>query len=253
LPAAGPSQAAKISAALSSAASMVDADRSDFDEADVAARVAEHCRPLDPRGLADVGRGNFDMLAARAESLRSRAPFAPRLPQAPSARERSLRHYMASFGIECPPRAEGEREKTVVSMAHAFDKLLGQKLRASVVYVWGPAPEETSVLGRAVRKLRARHIEVRWIQPAIDLTPTAEGSVQEAVYAAVSERAELAQERAVRVLKRLGAKQPKLRRATSAQGEPIPATTEGRLLVRPDEPDESPPSSAPPSSKTGAA
>ena len=254
-PATGPSQASKISAALSSAASTVDADRSDLDEADVAARVAEHCRPLDPRGLSDVGRGNLDMLAARAEALRTRAPFAPRLPQGASARERSLRHYLASFGIECPPRAEGERDKSALALAHSFDKVMREKLRPSIVYVWAPAPDEGTVLALAVRKLRARHVVVRWLQPTIDLgsDEAARDDVREAVHAAVSERAAIAEERGARTLKRLGAKPVTLRRSMSTQGEPIPAAPAGRLLVRPDEADDAPPSSAPPTSKSGGA
>src|SRR5262249_61123519 len=104
-------QAIRLAAALASAASMVDADRSDLDEHEVAQRVAEHARPLDPRGLADIPKGNLDQLAARGESLRARAPFAPRLPYAKAAREQHLRHYLAAFGVEVPPRLDGEREK----------------------------------------------------------------------------------------------------------------------------------------------
>ena len=185
--------------------------------------------------------------------LRGRAPFAPRLPQAPSARERSLRHYLASFGVECPPRTEGERDKTAIAMAHAFDKVMREKLRPSVVYVWAPAPEEGTVLAQAVRSLRARHVEIRWLQPFIDLLTIESDKVAEAVYAAVRDRAMIAEERGARMLKRLGAKPAALRRATTPLGEPIPATTGGRLLVRPDDGDESPPSSAPPPSKSGTA
>jgi uncharacterized protein (DUF58 family) len=211
-PGTGPSQAAKIAAALASTASMVDADRSDLDETEVAQRVAEHARPLDPRGLGDIPRGNLDMLAARAEMLRTRAPFAPRLPQAPSARERSLRHYLASFGIECAPRSEGERDKTAAAIAGAIDKMMREKLRPSIVYVWAPAPNAPTLLGQAVRKLKNRHVDVRWLQPAIDLEPAPGDLVQGAVFDAVRVRAEVAQERGARVLKKLGARAATLRR-----------------------------------------
>ena len=216
-PGTGPSQAAKIAAALASTASMVDADRSDLDESEVAQRVAEHARPLDPRGLSDIPRGNLDMLAARAEVLRTRAPFAPRLPFAPSARERSLRHYLASFGIESAPRSEGERDKTAASIAAAIDKMLRDKLKPSIVYVWAPAPNAPTVLGQAVRKLRNRHVDVRWLQPAIDLEPTPGDAVQDAVFEAVRVRAEVAQERGARVLKKLGARPATLRRVIPAE------------------------------------
>ena len=238
-PATGPSQASKIAAALASAASMVDADRSDLDEAEVAARVAEHARPLDPRGLADVPRGNVDLLAARAEMLRTRAPFAPRLPFGATARERALRHYLASFGIESAPRTEGERDKTAATMAQAFDKLLGEKLRPSIVYAWAPAPEEGSPLAQSVRRLRGRHVDVRWVQPAVDLAPVDLDAVRAADYEAVRARAELAEQRGARILKKLGARPSALRRA-AGQDTP-PALTTGRLLADPN--DASPPSS----------
>jgi hypothetical protein len=226
---------------------MIDADRSDLDEADVAARVAEHARPLDPRGLADIVRGNLDMLAARAELLRARAPFAPRLPFAATARERSLRHYLASFGVECPPRTEGEHDKSAISLGHAFDKIMREKLRPSIVYVWSPAPDDGTTFAQAVRKLRGRHIEVRWLQPTIDLAlPDGEhDAVKDAVYAAVKTRAEVAQQRGQRLLKRIGAKPAALRPAT--HGDPI-QPAQRRLLASPDDLDDMPPSSAPPPS-----
>ncbi len=241
-PATGPLQASRIAAALASAASMVDADRSDLDEADVAARVAEHARPLDPRGLADIPRGNLDMLAARAELLRTRAPFAPRLPFGPTARERSLRHYLASFGIECAPRTEGEHDKTVVALSQAFDKVMREKLKPSVVYVWAPAPEEGSVLAHSVRRLRQKHVDVRWLQPAIDLALEAgeSNAVKQAIYDAVRVRAEVVRGRGVRALRRLGARPATLRRASS-DAEARPITNTGKLLADPN--DASPPSS----------
>lgn len=232
-PATGPSQASRIAAALASAASTVDADRSNLDEAEVAARVAEHARPLDPRGLADIGRGDLDSLAARAELLRTRAPFAPRLSFGSTARERTLRHYLASFGIECPPRTEGERNKTVLALAQALERAMGEKLRPSIVYVWSPAPEEGTLLAQAIRKLRGRHVDVRWVQPSMNLGPTdaERNPVKEAVFDAVRMRAELSMERGARVLRRLGARPSTLRRAAEA----LP-TTSGRLLADPAEP-----------------
>jgi len=249
-PATGPSQAARIAAALASAASTIDADRSDLDEADVAARVAEHARPLDPRGLADIPRGNLDMLAARAELLRSRAPFAPRLPFGATARERALRHYLASFGIESPPRTEGERDKSVVALAQALDRAMREKIKPSVVYAWAPAPEEGTMLAQSVRRMRARHVEVRWLQPAVDLALPADDrdAVKSAVYDAVRARAEVVRERGARAIKRLGARAATLRRAHS--NDAVPITNTGKLLADPN--DASPPSSEVPDVTNGA-
>lgn len=209
-PAAGAGQAVKIAAALTSAASMIDADRTELDEWEVAQRVAEHARPLDPRGLADVPRSNLDMLAARAEALRSRAPFAPRLPFGRSAREQTLRHYIASFGVEVPPRTDGEREKTHAVLAGALDKVMKEKLRASVVYVYSPAPGPTSELLPVLRRLRARRVEIRWMVPAFErvVGPRSEDAplvtVNDAVEDAVRLRALAARARAERILRGLG-------------------------------------------------
>ena len=79
-PGSGGAHAMRLAAALASAASMVDADRCELDEHEVAQRVAEHARPREARGRTDLAKGDLDQLATRAGVLRTRAPFAPRLP-----------------------------------------------------------------------------------------------------------------------------------------------------------------------------
>jgi uncharacterized protein (DUF58 family) len=231
VPGGGGAQAMRIAAALASAASMVDSDRCDLDEHEVAQRVAEHARPLDARGLADVPKGNLDMLAARAETLRGRAPFAPRMPYARAAREQRLRHYLASFGIEVPPRVDGEREKTDQAMAAALEKLCADKARPSIVHVWGPPPGKSSPIGKSLRRLKARHAEVRWTVPAFDqsvgasdVAPEILASVRDVVEDAVRLRARVSRGRADRLLRKLGVKpQAVLRRL--ALPAPAPAAS----------------------------
>jgi uncharacterized protein (DUF58 family) len=206
-PATGAAHALRLAAALASAASMVDADRCDLDDTELAHRVAEHARPLDPRGLTDLPRGDLDALAARAESLRSRAPFAPRLPHAATPRERSFRHYLAAFGIEVPPRAEGEVERTSLALAGSIEKLLKEKLRPSIVHVWAPPPRAGSQLAAALRRARQRRIDVRWIvagtreEEAWAQAPT---DVRQAVQGAVETRTHAARARGERLLRKLG-------------------------------------------------
>ena len=211
VPETGTQQAAKIVAALASTASTVDADRCELDEVELAARVAEHLRPLDPRGLADVPRGNLDALAVRAEAMRGRAPFAPRLPQGASPREQRLRHYLAAFGVEVPPRVEGEREKAELQLADVLARIGDEKkVKASIVHVWAPPPgPESAGLERAARKLRARRIELRWEMPAFEpaLVHTDDpASVEDVVKAAVRLRVRASQVRAERALRGIGAK-----------------------------------------------
>lgn len=210
-PAKGGAQALRIAAALASAASMVDTDRSELDEAEVAARVAEHARPLDPKGLSDVPRGNLDMLTARAEALRGRAPFAPRLPQANSPREQRLRLYLAAFGVELPPRMDGELEKAEETLRGILERLATVKPRATILHVWGPAPTHGRGpldLAVALRTLKRRRVELRWTLPAPlhrgegpEAMPT---SVDSAVAEAVRLRGEVARQRGEELLRRLG-------------------------------------------------
>ncbi len=227
-PASGAAHGAKISAALASSASMVDADRTELDEYEVAQRVSEHARPLDAAGLADVARGDLDKLAARAELLRTRAPFAARKPFSRTPREEKLRHYLASFGLEVPPRIEGERDKTETCIASAFERTLETKPRPSLVHVWGAAPASLGTgaaspgavaLRRALARLRSRRVEVQWtlaplegsvIKEQDSLRMTMPGTTQVALRHAVEDavllRLRAARRRDERGLRRLGVK-----------------------------------------------
>jgi len=207
-PAEGTAHGVVIARALASASSVVDADRSELDETLVASRVAEHARPLDPLGLADLRKGDFDALARRAEELRAHAPFVPRVPFAPTPRERMLRHYLAAFGIESPPRADGERERSEASLAVALEQLAGQKPRPSHVHVWAPAPARAETMTQALARLRAARARVLWTLPAFEsgvgADPSRRSPVADAVDEAVRVRAKAARWRGERLLRRLG-------------------------------------------------
>jgi len=207
-PAQGAAQGAAIAAALASAASCIDADRSELDEDGVAQRVAEHARPLDPRGLADVGRGDLDALAHRADQLRSKAPFAPRPAFARTPREQALRHYLAAFGIESPPRAEGERDGTEAMLAQVLGQIVTERPRPSVLYIWAMPPARPQATAKAIAKLRARRVEMRWSIPPLDAAVGAErerrSRIADVVDDAVRARARAMVSRGERVLRRLG-------------------------------------------------
>ncbi len=217
-PATGPAHAVRLAAALASSATMVDADRTELDETEIAFRVAEHARPLDARGLVDVPRGNLDLLAVRSEALRTRAPFAPRVPFAKSQREQRLRHYLAAFGVDVPPRLEGERAKTQAMLLEVLDTLGKEKKRASIVHVWAPvdaglqggtSPEKLEPLRRVIGRLRARRVEVRWSIPRLEESVDLGGGgparpIDEIVVEAVRLRARLAASRAEGALRRAG-------------------------------------------------
>lgn len=229
LPDSGAAQSSKILAALSSTASAVDSDRCELDEAELAARVAEHLRPLDPRALTDVPRGNLDALATRAEAMRVRAPFAPRLPQAATPREQRLRHYLAAFGIEVPPRMDGERDKSETQLGVVLEKIAREKKKkASIVHVWAPPPGPTNeAIERAVRRLRGRQVEVRWTLPAFEpaLDEGDGETVADVVRGAVRQRVRASQARAERTMRAMGVRSrgPELRRRAAPTLRALPA------------------------------
>lgn len=164
----GMAQALAIAGALASTSSVIDVDRSEIDEVQVGRLVAEHARPLDPRGLSDVPSRKLDALTGRAEQLRVSAPFATRVPFAPTPRERALRHYLASFGIETPPRTEGERSQSEATLVRVLERLASERPRGNVVHVWSPAPSNATAIRAAVSLLRRRGVAVRWTLPQFE-------------------------------------------------------------------------------------
>ena len=204
----GAAHAAAIASALASATSCVDADRSELDESDVAQRIADHARPLDPLGLADLTKGDLDALARRADQLRTRAPFAPRAGFARTPREQTFRQYLSAFGIESPPRVDGERDGSEAMLAHVLAKIATEKPRASVVCVWAVPPARPQATARAIALLRSRRIELRWTVPPLDAAVSARqewrSPIANAVDDAVRVRARAMAVRGERALRRLG-------------------------------------------------
>jgi uncharacterized protein (DUF58 family) len=220
----GPAQEVEICSVLAQATSTIDADRSDLDEAEVASRVLEHMRPLDPASARRVRSSELDRIARRAERLRARAPMTSREPFAPTARERALRRYLEAFGIGSPPRMEPERSRTDAQLAEALKALRSTKPRPSVIYMWSPPPDPArrAELQRALRKHPRRRIDLRWItmDPTASL-PTG-GTLQSAVAFAVAERAEVARARGERALRRFGVKVEQLRSRAAKPLDPTP-------------------------------
>ncbi len=209
-PEVGAAHAHALAAALASAANVIDVDRSELDEAEVARLVAEHARPLDPQGLADVPGRSLDALAERAEQLRANAPFATRVPFAPTARDRTLRHYLASFGVETPPRIDGERERTEPTLARVLDRFATEKPHPSIVHIWAPAPRHWAGMAKPVAALRRRGVDSRWTLPAFEAGLEGEdvagrgAALADVVDEAVRIRARASRAKGERALRRLG-------------------------------------------------
>ncbi|HEY0468353.1 MAG TPA: DUF58 domain-containing protein, partial [Polyangiaceae bacterium] len=205
----GPTHTTRILQALSQAATFVDADRSGLDEADVAARVLEHMRPLDPSAAERVRSSELDRIARRADRLRARAPFEAYEVLSGSRRERSLRRYLLAFGLSCPARLEPERPRTDQELTRVLAEISRGKPRPSLIYVWSPTPDPTSrgALERALaHQLRRRH-ELRWVPMRFDLDlEGAAPGTPGPVLTALAAQAKAAHERGLSALAHLGIK-----------------------------------------------
>jgi uncharacterized protein (DUF58 family) len=210
----GTAHTARILQVLSQSASFVDSDRSGLDEADVAARVLEHMRPLDPSSAERVRSNELDRIARRADRLRARAPFEAREVASNSRRERSLRRYLLAFGLSSPVRLEPDRQRTDVELARVLAEISRAKPRPSLIYVWSPTPDPTSrsTLERALATQAKRRHELRWVPMRFDLDlDRAAPQTSDAVLAALETQARASHERGLRALGRLGIRVERLR------------------------------------------
>jgi uncharacterized protein (DUF58 family) len=203
----GVTHAAHLIEKLVQVTGCMDADRSGLDESELAVRVIEHMRPLDPVLAAHVHGSELDRIARRAEKLRQRAPFPDVITQAPTQRERSLRRYLASFGISSPARVDPERVRVDVEMVRLMERLRHQRAKPSLIYMWSDAPDETGrpALTRSLAERKRRGLTWKWLllRPslgnALDDSPKARAARD-----AFTLRQKLANEKGERSLNRLG-------------------------------------------------
>jgi uncharacterized protein (DUF58 family) len=203
-----PKHGHKLHEAMAHLTGTYDADRSDWDESEVALRVYEHLRPLDPKGLSDMSRRDFDTLVRRAMNMLGKAPFTPPLPDGTSKREQRLRQYLAAFGIMSPARYEPDRPKTDLTIAQVLEKLLRIKPKVSCLYIASPPPLQIAEVVRiGIKKVQRKGAEIRWISPM--MAPSVESIVDARPESMVLARAmvngsKIARDRAEKGLRRLG-------------------------------------------------
>ena len=180
-PARGGADLDRLGAVWLEAADHYGADRCGLPIDDLLRLGIEHARPLDPAGLADLPKGDIDRLLSRLEGLRVRAPFQGPSPHAASlneGRDRLVRHYVASFGLDVPARATGGM--TTAGIADALRRIHRARPRATDVVVIAPAPAlATDDLRDAVTRVRKRGVKVRWatVDPILGLEAPPEGDV----------------------------------------------------------------------------
>lgn len=203
-PATGQSALRAAEQAFASCTLLVDSDRSELDEGEVLQRILEHLRPLDPLALSGIAPHDIDSLAARADSMKHRAPFSLPLPHAPSLREARLRHYLAAFGIESPPRTESTRGQAEFQLASGLRALLHDKKERppTSVYVVAPVPRDTELLMPVLRSLRKARVHVEW-RPAETSLATGRG-FSAVVAQALLKHAEIEDRLSIRALRSAG-------------------------------------------------
>lgn len=190
----GPAHGAKLLERMSHAASPVNADRSGLDESDVALRVLEHMRPLDPELSSGVGPHELDRIAERAQELLPRAPFPAAEAYAKSPREQALRRYLEAFGLGSPERLGPDRSEVDELLVQALARLQAARPRPSLVYLWSPLaePGTRTRLVEAVLRARSRRSEVVWATVPLAVGVSGDGDYAALVKRALSRRAELA-------------------------------------------------------------
>lgn len=208
----GPAHAAALMAALAVSTGTLDADRSDLDEQDVAYRVLEHLRPHDPRAAAGLRLSEPERIARRAERTMSGAPFQPIEVLGRTATDRVLRRYLSSYGIGTPARLEPDRSRTDVVLAAILGRVLRDRPRPSLVFLWSPAPSPKTrpVLSDALHSRPKRGVELRWVPMHYEQSLPRDGIVANAVADAVAIRTRLAESHGERELRRMGVRVEKL-------------------------------------------
>jgi uncharacterized protein (DUF58 family) len=218
----GPLHTTVVLGELAHATGCIDADRSGLDEADLAARVLEHMRPLDPGLVGRVHAKEFDRVARRADKLRLRAPFPDADAFANARRERILRRYLAAYGVGSPARVEPDRPRTDLELGRVLLRIRRHKPQPSILYVFSSAPDFTlrPMLERALTEHPRRRIELRWvtIRPELGIDDADSGIIRVASDA-VRLQAYVAEERGERALRRLGVRVERLRPPTRTSDE----------------------------------
>jgi uncharacterized protein (DUF58 family) len=225
----GPSQAAHVAQALVFASMTLDADRSGLASDDVASRVLEHMKPLDPGASSGLSRDRVE-LAQRALSLVSRAPFAPLAVVGADPADKALRGYLSAFGIPSPPRLEPDRPRTDETLAELLSELPRQKPHPSLIYVWSPAPDpdKRGVVYEALKKHARRRVEIRWVRPELEQgVPRGPGTVAQAVGSAIAIRARVGESVGEHALRRLGVTVERVRPRAIGRASVIPEEGSG--------------------------
>lgn len=230
-PGRGPKHLARLISALTLDTHTADADRSDWDEADVARRALEHLKSLDARA-SQLRSFEYEKLAHLAREVAAQAPAKPKAPWSPSATDRSLRQYLLAFGIQPPPRGSSDRHHSELQIARLLADIQTRRPRTTLVHLYAKAPnfETPKRLLQILARIPKKRTEVRF-HPLLENTgmPTTTSALDPKsalVRDALNQRQRIANENGLRQLARLGIRtaQPRAKlRAFLAQTTSLPS------------------------------
>lgn len=211
-PGRGPKHSAKMMAALTLNCHTADADRSDWDEGDVARRVLEHASSIHS-DAAQVRPYEHEKIAQLALKIMKHAPVNPEVPWSHNPTDRVLRRYLLAFGIQPPPRGTSERHHVEREIAAFLTELSGTRKAPTLVYLFGRPPtfETPRQLLEAIRKIGRRRTEMRFITCLESTDLEREGHTRNDIKAqlvrdALSYRQRLSAEDGLQQLSQLGVK-----------------------------------------------
>lgn len=211
-PGRGPKHSAKILTALALNTHTADADRSDWDESDVARRVLEHASSIHSEAV-QIRPYEHEKIAQLALKIMKHAPVSPESPWSLNATDRLLRRYLLSFGIQPPPRGTSDRHHVEREIGSFLAELVSSRKAPTLVYLFGRPPtfETPRQLLDAIRKIARRRTELRFV-PCLESTELEHDGLArsdikaELVRDALSYRQRIAAEDGLKLLSSLGVK-----------------------------------------------
>lgn len=213
-PGRGPGQKARLLSALTLLTHTADADRSDWDEGDVAKKVLEHLGSIDARAAA-IRHYESERIFELVSELIVRAPVSAEAPWSTSKMDQLLRRYLLCFGIQSPPRGVSDRHRVELELGRALLELAHTRKRPSLVYVFALPPhfDSPEMLSRSYSALIRARIETHFF-PMFE--PTSPKALEEAarpdhikdliVRDALSHRQRISAEDGIKQLGRIGVK-----------------------------------------------
>ncbi len=163
-PASGAAHLTRLKQALLKSAQLWDADRSGFDENDVARVVLEHMARLDPKAAHRLAPTRLDPIALAALAITQRLEFETPEVFAPAPREKTLREYAATFGLSSPLRLELERGRSDAQLLAAIERCVSDRPSRIIIGSVEPSARLLEGIASLRRRLAYHRIRMSWLR-----------------------------------------------------------------------------------------